>query len=95
MPSAQIKCVTRNPRGEPYHRITDVGGFTDRHWRISVEDAIEHLESGAWELYILKNGERRGVVIANRAGRKYLKSEADGEAPDSLLALPDCPEFIP
>jgi Protein of unknown function (DUF3892) len=92
MPTAQIKCVMRNPRGDLCHRITDIGGFTDRHWQISVEDAIEHLEGGAWEFYTMKGGERRMVVIANRAGRKYLKSEGDGETPDTLLALPDCPD---
>jgi hypothetical protein len=31
------------------------------------------------------------VIIATRLGREYLKTEADGEQPDNLLALPECP----
>ncbi|MDD5382312.1 MAG: DUF3892 domain-containing protein, partial [Candidatus Margulisbacteria bacterium] len=29
--------------------------------------------------------------VAIRSGRKYLKTEADGEAPNNLLSLPTCP----
>jgi len=31
------------------------------------------------------------VIVASGLGRKYLKTTADGEQPDNLLALPDCP----
>jgi len=88
--SAQIKCINTLKRAHPCHRISDIGGFTDRRWKISVEDAIDHLESGAWEFYVKVGHERRGVVVAVRSGRKYLKAETDGETPETLLALPEC-----
>jgi len=30
-------------------------------------------------------------MIATRLDKKYLKTRADGEQPDNLLALPECP----
>ncbi len=30
-------------------------------------------------------------VETSRYGNKYLKTEADGEQPDNLLSLPECP----
>jgi hypothetical protein len=31
------------------------------------------------------------IVAVSRLGHKYLKTEADGEQPDNLLSLPECP----
>lgn len=90
--SVQIKCIQTFRRAHPCRRISDVGGFTDRRWKISVEDAIDHVEGGAWEFYVLVGETRHKVVVASRDGRKYLKAECDGETPDTLLALPKCPE---
>ena len=89
--SAQIKCINKNPRAPVHQRITDIGGYTDRAWKITVEDAIDHIESGAWEFYALVNGERQKVIVSSHAGRKYLKTETDDDSPDTLLRLPDCP----
>lgn len=33
------------------------------------------------------------VIIATRVGHEYLKTRADGEQPDNLLALPECPQL--
>jgi hypothetical protein len=31
------------------------------------------------------------VVAVSRYGNKYIKTTADGEQPDNLLSLPECP----
>jgi hypothetical protein len=31
------------------------------------------------------------IVKMSRFGHKYLATEADGEQPDNLLSLPECP----
>jgi len=37
-------------------------------------------------------GRRATIIVAvSRFGNKYLKTEADGEQPDNLLSLPECP----
>ena len=88
--SVQIKCINTFRRAHPCRKISDIGGFTDRQWKISVDDAIDHIESGAWEFFVMVGEERRRVVVASLDGRKYLKAEGDAEAPESLLALPQC-----
>jgi hypothetical protein len=32
-----------------------------------------------------------GKTVATRLGRKYLKTIADADQPNNLLALPECP----
>jgi len=36
-------------------------------------------------------GRRVRVIVETHNRRKYLKTEADGYAPNNLLALPECP----
>ena len=31
------------------------------------------------------------VVAVSRFGNKYIKTEADGDQPNNLLSLPECP----
>ena len=89
--TAQISCINKSPREDRYNSITHVGGYTDKPWKITQEDAIRHIESGAWEFYTLVNGHRQRVIVATRNGRKYIKTEADSDTPDNLLSLPECP----
>lgn len=89
--SAQIGCINKQPRNDPHHRITHVGGFTDRQWKITSDDAITYIETGAWEFFTLVNGRQARVTVANHLGRKYLKTIADWDTPDNLLSLPECP----
>lgn len=35
--------------------------------------------------------EVRVIVAESRYGNKYIKTEADGEQPNNLLSLPECP----
>ena len=89
--SAQIKCINKDPREDPHHSITHVGGYTDKQWKITKEAAIQYIERGDWSFFTLVNGRRAEVMVAIHQGRKYLKTTADGDTPDNLLSLPECP----
>ena len=89
--SAQISCINKDPRYDPYNRITHVGGYTDKQWKITADEAIRYIESDQWEFYTHVGGHRRTVIVAVRNGRKYLKTDADHDTPDNLLSLPECP----
>lgn len=99
MPAAsyEITCITKTDRLNPHERITHVGGRTGANetggaWKLSHEGAIQSLESGLWAFYVLHGGQRVNVIVAvSRFGHKYLKTEADGEEPNNLLSLPECP----
>jgi hypothetical protein len=89
--SAQISCINKDPRNDVYSRITHVGGFGTKQWKITTDDAIRYIDNGEWEFYTHVGGHRREVIVASRNGRKYLKTEADNDTPDNLLSLPECP----
>ena len=54
--------------------------------------AIAGIKRGEWSFYVHAGGRTVGVIIAtSRYGNEYLKTQADGEQPDNLLSLPECP----
>jgi hypothetical protein len=90
--TAQIQCINKTNRYSPHDRISHVGGTVATRWKLTQEDAIAAIESGAWRFYVSVNGQTAWVVVArSAAGNKYLKTIADGEQPNNLLSLPECP----
>ena len=90
----RIQCINTTQRTNPHERISSVGGQNPNgtSWKLSEADAIAGIESGRWTFYVERPaGHAVDVVIAERLGKKYLKTTADGEQPDNLLALPECP----
>lgn len=89
----QVLCVNKSDRTNPHERITHLGGKNQDggRWRITQQEAITGIESGKWAFYVNRGGYSVNVVVAtSRYGHKYLKTEADGEQPNNLLALPEC-----
>lgn len=89
---AQIKCINKEPRNDPFTRISHVGGFVQSQWKLPIDDAIAKIEKREWEFYVEVDRDRVDVVIAvGPSGRKYLRTVADGDLPNNLLSLPECP----
>ena len=83
-------CTTNHPTHE---RITHLGCATNTnvYQLFTEEDAINRIESGDTFYVERPVSHVVEIVIAKREGKKYLKTEPDGERPDNLLSLPDCP----
>ncbi len=84
----EVKCINKSNRYDPHERIQNIGG---PGWKITEQRAIQGIESGEWSFYVTRGGRTVEVIIAQRLGRKYLKTVPDGEQPDNLLSLPECP----
>lgn len=95
MPTAEIRCINKRDRQDPYAAITNVGGVNPdgKNWKLTQAEAIDYIESKGWSFYVERpKGDRVYVEVAVSArGNKYLKTEADGDAPNNLLSLPECP----
>jgi hypothetical protein len=90
----RIDCVRKADRPNPWERITHVGGANadGTRWLLTQPDAIAGIESEKWSFFVHAGGSEADVVVAtSRFGHKYLKTRADGEQPDNLLSLPECP----
>lgn len=92
--SVQIKCINKSDRQNAHERIKSVGGVNPDggRWRLPLADAIAGVESGKWRFYVSVNGQSVWVIVSvSAAGHKYLKTQNDGEQPNNLLSLPECP----
>jgi Protein of unknown function (DUF3892) len=89
----RVDCVVRRDHPSAHHRVQAIGGTSrdGESWRLSEEAAIAAIENERATFYVeWPKGHRLDVVVAQGLGKRYLKTEVDGELPDRLLALPDC-----
>lgn len=89
----QIKCINKDNRLSAYERITHVGGFGTKQWKLEVATVIGRIERGEEAYYVSRpQGDTVDVIVAvSRFGNKYIKTTADGDEPNNLLSLPECP----
>lgn len=90
----EVKCINKSDRMNAHERITHIGGVNadNTRWKITQEQAIDGIESGKWSFFVSRGGSTVNVIVAiSRFGNKYLKTQNDGEQPDNLLSLPECP----
>ncbi len=90
--TAEIQCINKTNRSSAYDRISHVGGGNPTRWKLTQQEAIVAIETGTWRFYTNVRGSIAWVIVArSAAGNKYLKTENDGEQPNNLLSLPECP----
>ena len=91
----RITGVARHDEGSPQVRIFAIGGvFSDGSpWRMSVEEAIKAIQRGE-QFYVERpTDDPVDVTVAHTGeGRAYLRTVADGDEPNNLLALPELPD---
>ena len=90
----RIRCVNRTGRSAVHQKIRFIGGLNadGSAWKLSQEMAVDSIESGKCQLYLVVGRQAVPVLVATaHHGHKYLKAETDSEEPSSLLNLPECP----
>lgn len=93
--AVRISCVNKADRPNPHERIRHIGGVnpSGERWKRSQEQAIADIEQNVYSYYVERpQGDRVAVIVAiSQYGHKYLKTTADGDQPNNLLSLPECP----
>ena len=93
--AVKVGCIVKDDRYSKYERIQFIGGVNPdgSRWKLGLQDAINAIERGTYGGFYVERspGSRVKVVVAIREGRKYLRTEADGDEPNNLLSLPICP----
>jgi Protein of unknown function (DUF3892) len=93
--TVRIRCINKTDRTSPAERTKAIGGVNSEgtRWKLSIDDAILGVETGKYRFHVEQPpGHRVWVIVArSSSGRKYLKTEKDGEQPNNLLSLSECP----
>jgi hypothetical protein len=90
----RISCINKTNRMAADERISFVGGINadGTRWKLALDQAIAGVEQGKWRFWVSSGGNSIWVVVAvSASGRKYLKTQNDGDQPNNLLSLPECP----
>ena len=86
----QVTCIVKKGgHYNPHERIETLGNSVGK-WMLSESEMIRRIENGAESFYTMVNGQRADIIVAVHEYRKYLKTTADGYAPNNLLNLADC-----
>ncbi|MDR3793579.1 MAG: DUF3892 domain-containing protein [Terracidiphilus sp.] len=88
----EVTCAEKHAR---YERVASIGCLdiaTHISTRLSEDEAISRIKHKTDSFFIEKPaGHRVWLIVAEREGQEYLKSETDGEKPNNLLERPACP----
>lgn len=88
MADAQVTCVNKVPRDNPHEGITHLGG---NGWRWTRQEVIDSINAGTNTFYTMDKGKRADVGVVHGAHGGYVRTYADNQWNDNLLALDECP----
>lgn len=95
MPDCEVRCISKPDRMSSHEHITHLGNqYSNPPWKWNRENVITSIEAGTNTFYVVDrgNGKRSEVAVVRPVGRSpYLRTHADGDWNDNLLALPSCP----
>lgn len=89
----KIDCIEKEDRYDPTEAIVSVGGRNPdgTRWRLSQKDAISGIKTGKYSFYVVQGAVVVDVIVSvSRFGHEYIKTVADGAAPNNLLNLQSC-----
>lgn len=88
----RVDCSRKTGRPGAHECISAIGGYLGGQlWVHTQETAIANIESRTAAYYVDRpKGNRVNVIIGTLHGKKYLKTQNDGDKTNNLAELPNC-----
>ena len=95
MANYQVTCIHKPHHNSPHEHITHIGGGTGvNRWTLTRDQAIDQINRNINNFYVVDRWNPNKVAyvgVVNPAyGHAYLRTYADGDWNDNLLALNEC-----
>jgi hypothetical protein len=90
MADARVTCITKPDRESAHEHITHLGGST---WTWTREEVIASSDNKTNPFHVIDAAGHRsdvGVIDPGSGRSRYLRTYADGDWNNNLLALPEC-----
>ena len=92
--SKRITCINKNPRHDPYNRISHFGCLSgsilgSTTVKYTSEELVRRILSGE-NFHTESWGKRAKIILGKGPAGYYPKSEADSTGQNNLLELPEC-----
>jgi hypothetical protein len=88
MADVRVTCVNKQPRNNPHEGITHLGGA---NWRWTRQQVVDSIKAKTNTFFTLEGGKRADVGVVEGPNGPFVRTHADGQWNDNLLALPECP----
>jgi len=90
MADVRVTCINKLPRDSTHEGITHLGGSGGGGWKWTRQQVIDSINAKTNTFYTLENGKRAEIGVVNGPRGPYVRTYADGQWNDNLLALPEC-----
>jgi len=87
MADLRVTCINKQPRQNPHEGITHLGGA---NWRRTRQQVVDSIKNKTNTFHTLEGGNRAEIGVVDGPNGPYLRTYADGQWNDNLLALPEC-----
>lgn len=87
MADVQVLCINKRDRDNRHEGITHLGG---NGWKWTRDEVIRSIEAKTNTFFTQVTGNRSDIGVVNGPNGKYLRTYADGQWNDNLLALREC-----
>jgi hypothetical protein len=87
MADVQVKCINKQPRQNPHEGITHLGGD---QWRWTRQQVVDSIKAGTNNFYTMVYGSRANIGVVEGPNGPYVRTHANGNWNDNLLALLEC-----
>jgi hypothetical protein len=91
MADVVVTCINKEPRDNPHEGITHLGGPGGSGWKWTRQQVIESINAKSNTFHTQVGGKRAYIGVVQGPHGPYLRTHADGQWNDNLLALPECP----